>query len=60
MKTLSVKIESLKNHSTIHWGNVKTVKMSPHSIRIENWDGSFDAEKLFSDEEISVQIRERE
>lgn len=60
MKTLSVKIESIENHRTIHWGKVKQLKLTPTQIRVENIDGSFDAEKLFADEEISVGIFEFE
>lgn len=60
MKTLSVKIESIENHRTIHWGKVKQLKLTPNLIGIESLDGSFNAEKLFDDEVISVQIKEFE
>ena len=60
MKTLSVKIESIENHRMIHWDKIKQVKLTPNLIRIESLDGSFDAEKLFDDEVISVGILEFE
>ena len=60
MKTLSVKIESIENHRMIHWGKVKQLKLTPNQIRVENLDGSFDVEKLFADEVVSVETNEFE